>query len=362
MKLIHKASMVVLGVVVIAAALTVSRLRGEPEKTEPAMVEQAVKVVSGTVQEGQIPRFLLLTGELRAEKESLVAADAMGKVASAPIERGFGVEKGDVLVRLDERAATLSVREAEAALALARARFELSKNDFERNESLSKSHAISEAEMQRFKSDFQSRSADLQSAQVRLDTAQKNLSDMSIRAPYAGTIAERLVQVGEYVHADSGVARLVDDSALRLALNVPESLAGNIQAGQEVTFTVSTFPKETFTGKVKFIGASIRASSRDLMVEAEVANPNHRLRPGMFASARLLCDQSSGITIPEAALLHDSGRNKVFVIQKNRLVEKLVDTGETFDSRVEIRHGLAKGELVVLNPDASLRDGVPAQL
>lgn len=101
--------------------------------------------------------------------------------------------------------------------------------------------------------------AELQLARARLDTAKKTVEDTTIRAPFLGTVCERLVQVGEYVRADTAVARLADGRRLRLLLNIPEPSVGTIEANQAVVFSVSTFPGQEFAGKVTHIGPSVRS-------------------------------------------------------------------------------------------------------
>lgn len=309
-----------------------------------------------------MPRYLRVTGELRGSQEAMVAADASGKVVRAPIERGTVVKAGDVLVKLDDRSAVLSLQEAEASLVSAQLKLDLQKSELARNEPLAKTKAISDTDYQRFKIDFASAEASVAAATARRDMAQKSVADATIVAPFAGTVAERLTDLGEYVSSNSQVASLVATDKLRLFLNVPETAVGKIREGQEVGFGVPAYQGENFTATVKYIGASVRDSARDLIIEAEVANQDGKLKPGMFAEGRVALGDEPAVTIPQSALRSEGSTRKVFVVENGHIVERLVEVGETRDNVVGIRRGISKGEQVVLTPSADTTDGLKVNL
>lgn len=329
-----------------------------PASTAAATAPSPVEVETATAQTKDVPRYLLATGELRSDKEGAVAADATGKVVAASIERGMSFEVGQVLVQLDDRAAKLALREAEASVALADSRYALAKNDLERNQPLAEAHAIAASDLQRFQADLKGREAELQLARARLDTAKKTLDDTTIRAPFRGTVCERLVQVGEYVRADTAVARMADGRRLRLLLNIPEPSVGAIEANQAVVFSVSTFPGQEFVGKVTHIGPSVRSASRDLVIEVTVDNPDGKLRAGTFASAKVWLAQTPAVVIPPSAVKRQGEVTKVYVVQDGHAVEKLVELGESSPTWVEVRNGLIAKEIVVMAP-GEVADGAP---
>ncbi len=304
-----------------------------------------------------MPRYLRVTGDLQAAQQAMVASDGSGKVVSAPIERGSLVQKGDLLIKLDDRNAKLSLQEAEAALASTQSKLDWQRSELTRNEPLAKTKAIADSDFQKMKIELASAEANQAASMARRDMAQKALADTHVLAPFAGTVAERLTELGEFVTSNSPVANLVALDRLRLTLNVPETAVGQIKAGQEVGFSVPAFPGQAFTGTLKFIGASVRAASRDLVIEAEVANADGRLKPGMFAEARIALKEAPGIVIPSTALLRDGNTRKVFIVLDGRIVERLVEVGETKGEFLEIRRGLAKGDAVIVQPNAETTDG-----
>ncbi len=343
------------------AAASCSRHAETATGPAPAPEGPPVKVATATATRQPVPRYLRVTGELKGSQEAMVAADASGKVIEAPIERGTVVKQGGILFRLDDRAATLSLEEAEASLVSAQLKLDLQRTELTRNEPLAKTKAISDTDFQRFKIDFASAKASYDAAKARRDMAQKNLHDTTIRSPFDGTVAERLVQAGEYVNVNSQVASLVASEQLRLLLNVPETAIAHVQSGRAVTFNVPAFPGVNFTGAVKFIGASVRNTARDLIVEAEVSNKDGRLKPGMFAEGRLSLGEEEGVTVPAVAVLTDGTTRRVFVLAKGALEERLVETGETKDAAIEIRRGVEAGEAVVLKPGPGAADGAKAE-
>lgn len=317
-----------------------------------------INVTARPAEELPMPRYLRVTGELKGSQEALVAADAAGKVVAAPIERGTIVKAGDVLFRLDDRSAVLSLAEAEATLVSAQLKMDLQRTELSRNEPLAKTKAISDTDFQRFKIDFASAEASLAASKARRDMAKKSVGDATILAPFDGTVAERLIELGEYVSTNSQVANLVATDRLRLVLNVPETAIGRITEGQAVSFNVPAFPGTAFTGTVKFIGASVRNSARDLIVEAEVPNADGKLKPGMFAEGRVALGEEPGVAVPASSVLTDGTTRKLFVVSKERLEERLVEVGETKGDVLEIRRGLAKGEPVVVTPGRDAADGI----
>ncbi|MDB6139713.1 MAG: efflux transporter periplasmic adaptor subunit [Verrucomicrobiaceae bacterium] len=348
---------------VVVLFILLALMHGAFSAEAPAAAEPApVKVITRPAEEKAMPRYLRVTGQLRGSREAQVAADATGKVVEALVERGSVVKKDDVLLKLDNSGALLSLREAEASVASAQLKLDLTSDELKRNEPLASSKAISGTDFLRFKNDRASAESSLAASVARRDIARKAVDDAIIRAPFAGTVAERLVDLGEYVRQDSQVVHLVAIDKLHLWLNIPETSAGAIKEGQQVGFNVPAFPRDTFTGVIRFIGAAVRESARDLIVEAEVPNADGRLKPGMFAEARIALREDLAVTVPAGAVKLEGSTRKVFVVLDGRIEERFVEIGETKDGAVEIRRGVNKGEAVVTTPTAEAVDGVKVSL
>jgi RND family efflux transporter MFP subunit len=327
----------------------------ELPKAEPPTEPVAVSLVKVEVR--SMPRYLRTTGELKAAQDSDVAADATGKVLTAPIERGSEVTEGDTLVTLDDRSTKFSLAEAEATVESAKAQLALSKTEVIRNEPLVKAKATSQTEFLRLEANRDAAQASLAAAEARRDLAKRNLSNMVISAPFSGIIAERVVDPGEYVRVGSEVARLVSLDWLRLQLTIPEAAAGHVHEGQIVTFVVAAWSQKTFTGEVKYIGAAVRENTRDLLIEARVDNADRKLKPGMFAEGKIALSEAKVTAVPDTAVRISGKRRSIFLIDGGHASEVLVELGESNKGWVEIINSLKPADAVIDSPPKTLRDG-----
>lgn len=322
-------------------------------------VEQPAKVATDTVAARPMPRYLALTGTLAANQSSQVAADGMGRVQRTFVERGGVVRAGDLLVQLDTRSARLSQSEADAQVGALRTQQEAAQRDCERASKLLEGGAIGRAEYDRLSAQCTATGWSSTAAQARAEIAAKNLGDSAVRAPFSGMVVERFVSVGEYVRPGSAIATLVQVDPLRLQLTVPESEVARVRAGQAVSFEVSAFPGERFAGKVEHLSPSLRTGTRDLVVEAVVSNPEHKLLPGMFALARIETERSEKPVVSSASLRGQGGNARLFAVVDKRLQERLVQLGEREGDVVAIEKGVVVGERIAQNGAASeLRDGL----
>jgi RND family efflux transporter MFP subunit len=267
------------------------------------------------------------------------------------------VKKGDLLARLDVRAAALSAQEAAAQAALARTQRDTAKRECERYQSLLAQGAISQAEYDRISDQCHSSPLSVQAAEARAQSAAQVVGDGQIRAPFGGVVAERFVEAGQYVRQDTKIVSLVSVEVLRLELTVPEAHLAAVKQGGALTFTVPAFPGRTFTGTVKFVGATVRETTRDLVAEAEVENADRALRPGMFAAVSLLAGDAKVAVLPKAAIMMKEGNAHVFAVVDRRLEERVVQTDVEKDGVVAVVRGVRPGDKVVAKPSDALLNG-----
>jgi membrane fusion protein, multidrug efflux system len=320
--------------------------------------EKILKVETITVAERPVAQHLTLTGSLAANRRSMVASDGTGKALATFVERGAYVRAGEPLVRLDTRGAVLSRAEAHAQVAAARTLSERARADCARAEGLFAQEAISRADHDRMMAECRAAAAQAEAATARESLAGKALGDAVVRAPFAGVIDERSVTIGEYVRTGQPVATIVEIDPLRLELTVPESSVASVREGQEVAFEVAAFPDEVFRGTIRHLGGSMRRASRDLVVEAVVANPERRLRPGMFAVARVAIGVAPLPVIPLAAVRLGGEHPRVYAVQGGRLEERLVQLGRPEGDEVAVLAGVRPGDRLVTGELAELRDGL----
>jgi membrane fusion protein, multidrug efflux system len=328
---------------------------------KPAAVEQApvqrVRVDTVVVTEDMVPRVLAFTGTLRGQHQTDLAANAAGRVLETFVERGSEVKKDDIIAKLDVRAATAAAAEAHAHVAVTGAQADAAKRDCARYEALLAQQAISQAEYDRAADQCKTLPLSKRAAEARARAAAQTVSDGTVRAPFAGVVAERAVEIGQYVRPDSRVVTLVDVDPLRLEIPVPEAVAPKVVPGAKVTFTVAGHPGRTFEGQVKFISPAVREATRDVMAEAEVPNEERALLPGMFADVRIESGASKQPVIPKTALVQRHGRDAVFAVVEGRLEERVVQLGLVKGATVACLRGLRAGERVVNRPAETLHNG-----
>jgi RND family efflux transporter MFP subunit len=202
----------------------------------------------------------------------------------------------------------------------------------------------------------------LVAARARASLAAKAVADATVRAPFAGVVAERLVSVGDYVTRGTKVATVLRVDPLRVELTVPAPFVAEVAPGRTVTLEVDAFPGETFTGQIRYVSPALNAESRALIVEAEVANQDGRLKPGLFATARIeQANRAEALLVPSAAVRTVAGTPRVFVIGgdgETRAEERVVATGQVVGDRVEVTSGLQAGEVIVSTGLEKVVDGI----
>jgi len=360
---------------------------------------EPLAIATTVVEHRPIDRYLRVTGSLTADEQAEVSAEAAGRVIATPVERGSRVAQGTVLARISSTDAAAQLQEAEAnagqieaRLGLtpgaafdakrvpdvmnAQASLEFAEAEFARMKSLLEQKVVSQSEFDQRRTQVdaarqqyqvaqntaQQSFRSLEAARARVALARKAVADTTVRAPFAGLVAERLVSTGDYVTRGARVATVVRVDPMRVELSVPEQSVSLVKVGQTVRLTVDAYPNETFEARVRFISPSLRSDQRALTVEAVAPNQDGRLKPGLFATASIQQPVGPPATlVPASALETISGTSRVYVVRDNKVEERIVTTGETVGDLVEITAGIAKGDVVAAEPKGRLTDGMPVK-
>ncbi|WP_437716553.1 efflux RND transporter periplasmic adaptor subunit [Sorangium sp. So ce448] len=367
---------------------------------DTAAPRQKPAVHFGKVTARPLAQTLDISGTLVADETSEAATQVGGLVVSVAVDVGARVKKGDPLVVLDARNVALQSQAASAAVAQARAKLalqdgaspkgidpdqvpevraakqsmELAKSEAERVKQLYDQGAVPQSTWDAARTQAQNATAQydaavngiratvaaLTSAQAQAGLASKAVSDTTVRAPFDGAIAEKRISVGEYASPGRVVAVVVRDNPLRLRIDVPEADIAHIEVGKPVSVSVAAFPDRLFPGVVKRIGASLKASSRTLPVEAEFDNTEGKLRPGLFAQGQLTLtgESRTAILVPESAVGTSGTSARVFVKSGDRVTERLVKPGRKIEGLVEVVGPLAEGDEVAIDKVSELADGI----
>ena len=367
---------------------------------DTAAPRQKPAVHFGKVTARPLAQTLDISGTLVADETSEAATQVGGLVVSVAVDVGSRVKKGDPLVVLDARNVALQSQAASAAVAQARAKLalqdgaspkgidpdqvpevraakqsmELAKSEAERVKQLFDQGAVPQSTWDAARTQAQNATAQyeaavngiratvaaLTSAQAQAGLASKAVADTTVRAPFDGAVAEKRISVGEYAGPGRVVAVVVRDNPLRLRIDVPEADIAHIEVGKAVSVSVAAFPDRLFPGVVKRIGASLKASSRTLPVEAEFDNSEGKLRPGLFAQGQLTLtgESRTALLVPESAVGTSGSSARVFVKSGDRVTERLVKPGRKIDGLVEIVGPIAEGDEVAIDKVSELADGI----
>jgi RND family efflux transporter MFP subunit len=371
---------------------------GQARRDAGAGRSSGVTVSTAPVQHISIQRTVDLAGTLISPDEAKVSAEAPGVVESVSVQLGDEVRKGQELVRLAPRELELALQRAESALRQTEAQLGMSGADSQplpddqiatirtaaanlddartqntRAEQLAARGLLAGAEVEATRTKLKvaeaayesaletvrSVKASLQDRRAAYELAQKKLNDAVIRAPVAGAVSERLVQPGEFIKEDTPVITLVEMDPLKLSTAAQEKYAGVIKPGMAVQFTVESYPNEMFRGRIVSMSPAVDQATRTFTVEAELPNPNHRLKPGFFAKGAILThvDQSV-IAAPDDAVSTLAGVSTVFVIENGKIKPQTVTVGVHQGNLFEIVDGLKGGETLAASNLSQLAAGV----
>jgi membrane fusion protein (multidrug efflux system) len=292
-----------------------------------------------------MPQTITAVGSLRSDESVTIRPEVAGRIALIGFREGQPVRKGDVLVRLDA-----SVNEAEVQQA--RANLKLARSKYERAVDLAKSNFISGQARDEAENN-------LRVAEAALALVEAKLAKTQIRAPFSGVIGLRAVSVGDYVKEAQDLVNLESIELLKVDFRLPEVHLRQVQSGQTLQVSLDALPGKTFEGRVLAVNPLVDAAGRAVVVRAQVRNSDASLRPGMFARVRLLTeDKGEAMVVPEQALVPQGTEQFVFKVVDGKAVRSKVETGQRRGGKVEVRNGVAAGDLVVTAGQLRLRDGV----
>ena len=320
------------------AALRLQQAKASAEQAEAALRQAEARIGfngSGFKAE-EVPEAL----SARASYDSALADSRM---ANADAQRYENLLKtGDVSRSSYEKQMTL------AETAKAKADTSLKQYETALNNARQNYHSIASAQ------------ALLASARAQLAQAQKALDDTIIRAPIPGYVTERPIAVGEYVSPSSRVVTIVQENPIRLQLQIPGVDANRVGVGMRVIAKIENYAAREFEGKITALNPSLDPNSRSLMAEAKFDNPKLELRPGMFATARvILPGTEKAIMAPRAAVLVDPTVNssEAFVVQGDKAHVRVVQIGDAGNGMVRILSGVSDSEVVATSRLQQLYDG-----
>lgn len=313
--------------------------------------EAVTTVVAG---EEHWPSTLSAIGTVAAVQGVEISADLPGTVEVVAFDSGQPVHEGDILAKLD-------TRQEQAQLAAAEAQRELARVNFERMQGLLDEQVISRAE-------FDRATADLRQGEARVGEIRSAIDRKTIRAPFSGLLGIRHVNRGQYLSAGDALVTLQSLNPIYVNFGVPQQTAGQMRAGLTVHVAVGDHGGTAFSGRVTAIDSVVDETTRNVQVQATLANPRGALRPGMFVQTEVVVGESQAVvSLPASAISYAPYGDSVFVVADvtgedgqtyKGVRQQFVKVGPTRGDQVGIVSGVHAGDEVVSSGVFKLRNGV----
>ncbi len=359
------------------------------ESGVPASARVARAVTVATVADQVMERTVAVIGSLAAHDEATLSVKVPGRLQTLAVDLGSSVRQGQLIAQVEPKDYELQLTQSEALLSQARARLGLTlSGDDEKVDSnqtstvkeakarleearknrdriveLNEQGILSQSEREtadaahevaanRFRDaleEVNNRLAQLAQRRAEVEIARQQLADTAIRAPFDGAIQVRRASPGEYMIAGTPLVTIVRTDPLRLRVEAPERESAAVRPGQKVRVWVEGNPA-AHVGIISRVSPAIDRQTRMLLVEADIANDGS-LRAGSFVRAEIVTrDDQQSLSVPTDALVTFAGIEKVFVVEKEKAVERPVSIGRRGTNWVEVVNGVKAGDVVVLNP------------
>ena len=322
------------------------------EPSEEGAEGGATRVINVEVMEMQ-PRaftdYVNLTGAVAANRDVAVSAEEGGVVRELFVQKGASVSAGQPIARIDSRVLAAQVDQA-------RAQAELARENWERQQRLWEQDSIgSEMLYIQARQQWQTAAASARALVERLENA-------TVRAPFAGMIEDRMVEVGSMVAPGAPVARVISVNPVKVIAGVPERYAGSISRGAAVDLRISSMAGRDFAGQVGFVGAAVDPASRTVPIEIAVPNPGGLLRPGMVAEIRVASgERPQALVVPQQAVQRSEEGYFVYVVTDREggpvAEARPITMGESQGGWVPVEGGLAVGDRVVVSGQQQVAAG-----
>jgi membrane fusion protein (multidrug efflux system) len=297
---------------------------------------------------------LTAVGSLAAVQGVMVTAELTGKVVRIAFEPGTRVNAGDLLVQQDTSSEEAQLRAAEATV-------ELAKRNLERLKKLLDRRTIAQSQYDNTEAQYKEGVA--QADAIRAAIAKKN-----IRAPFAGRLGIRLVNLGQILNAGEPIVSLQSINPIFVNFSLPQQQLAQVQPGHIVRVTSDALPGQVIEGKITAINPEVDAATRNIGIQATVVDRQERLRPGMFVNVVVVLPASENIlAVPATAVLYAPYSDSVFVVEENQSENKkqpgllvrqqIVQLGEKRGDFVAVVSGLEAGETIVSTGAFKLRNG-----
>ena len=337
------------------------------EETKPArtVVTELAAVVN-------LRRTVELTAEAAPWAAVTVAAEATGRIVELPVEAGDPVDAKTVLARIDDAKVRAELDQARAEVAQAEATLAQAERALERGRELATTRDISEDDLDRLTLAYDTAQPRLAAARARVTMKQQSLDGTVVRAPFAGVISERFVELGSWIATGSPLVRVVDQRRIKMIGAASQRDRARLRTGMPAEVRLEALPGVTFEGRVRLLGQEADQRTGTYRVEVAVDDPRapfvdgsadgsagDRLLPGLQGTLVVELGARQALTIPRSALFLGAGGEGVFTVRAGTARWVTPEVGTMSEDRAEILSGLEEGDPVVTLGQHMLHDGDP---
>ena len=318
-----------------------------------------------TVQSNALASGPVVTGSIQPERKADVRAEMSALVLQVLKENGDVVRKGDVLVKLDESAIRDSLNSAEAAarsssLALEQAERQVTRMKTLRASGMTSVQAMDDADMRR-----NSASSEVAAARSRAAAARLQLAHTLVRAPFDGVVSDRKVSAGDTASPGKELVKIIDTTSMRFEGRVSADRISLVKVGQPVAFKINGYPGQEFRGVVKRVDPAANEVTRqvEVLVAFAPGSPQPKVS-GLFGEGRIEAESTNALMLAEGALVKAGDKAYTWRLKGNVLskVELAIGARDPRTGNLEVRSGLAAGDVVLRAPNSSLKDGQKYQM
>lgn len=296
-----------------------------------------------------LPRSIAAIGSLQAVRQVILAPEVAGRVTAINFEAGADVVAGAPLVELYD-----APLRASRIVAISKGRF--AQLQEKRSQGLAPSGFVTQETLQQ-------RQEDLKQADASVEQLDAQIAQMTIRAPFAGQIGIRKVNLGQYVNAGDTLATLTALDQLYANFTVPQQRLSDLKVGGAVTIRTDAFPDRVFEAVINAIEPQVAEDTRNVLVQAVFDNPDRLLRPGLFVMVNVaLPPQPDAIVVPVTAIQTSASGESVLVVRDNKAIGVAVKTGQRLGERVVVEQGLVPGDHIVTAGQLRVMPGATVQM
>ncbi len=346
----------------LTAALTLAGC-GKKETAAAAQPPEPPTLITAdnisVVESADIASGPSISGELLADRSASVRAEVSGSVVQVYVEVGQKVAAGTALARIDATTASAAELSARTGVTATEAQAAQAKKELDRAERLNAAGAIADRDLENARLTYSTTMAQLANVQSAYAMANKQLRNATVRAPFTGVVAAKVVSAGDVVSPGTALFTVIDPKSMRLEAAVPAAQIGQIRVGQPVAFAVSGYGTRKFTGKITRVSPVADPTTRQVQILASIPNSEGTLVGGLFAEGRVNAESRTALVLPATAIDQRGATPVVMRVRGGRVERVSITLGIRDEQRenFEITSGVQKGDTVLLGAAQAIGAG-----